>query len=135
MNKFIKMTSLISTCIKPPCSDDYCCDLRTVQGVLLGCFNSSNTVSAFSLPSLQHIHAFPTNSSSVLSEIAASDSNQVFWSDRSGTIGSIDLRSGQSSTLISSHEEVFSIDTGGYSLASGSDRGVTGDNRPYNFLL
>lgn len=119
------MSSLISTCIKPPCADDYCVDLRTAQGVLLGCFNSSNTVCAFSLPSLQPIHAFPTNSSSVLSEIASSDSNQVFWSDRSGTIGSIDLRSGQSSTHISTNEEIFSIDTAGFNLASSSNKQVS----------
>lgn len=119
------MNSLVSTCIKPPCADDYCIDLRNAEEVLLGCFNSSNTIHAYSLPSLQQIHAFPTNSSSVLSEISLSDSNQVFWSDRSGTIGSLDLRSGVSSPQISSNEEIFSIDSAGYNLASSSDKQLT----------
>ena len=71
------MASLISTCIKASSPDDYCIDLRNTPSSLIACFNTSNSIQAFSIPNLQQSGTYLTNSPSVLSEISLYDENSV----------------------------------------------------------
>lgn len=119
------MASLISTCVKPPSPDDYCVDLRASQSLLISGFNSSNTIQVYSLPSLQLSSIYSTNSLGVLSEIAQYEENSVFWADRRGNIGLVDLRTMTPAHSLSTNEEIFSIDSSGYNLAVASDKRIT----------
>ncbi|OMJ90382.1 hypothetical protein SteCoe_7298 [Stentor coeruleus] len=118
------MASLISSCIKSSASDDYCVDLRSTSSHLIGCFNSSNSIHTFSLPSLQLSQVIPTNTTGVLSEIAIFNENSVFWADRQGKIGLIDFRTGNIVHEFSISEEIFSIDCSDTNLATASDKQI-----------
>ena len=119
------MASLISTCVKPPSPDDYCVDLRASQSLLISGFNSSNTIQVYSLPSLQLSSIYSTNSLGVLSEIAQYEENSIFWADRRGNIGLVDLCTMTLANSLSTNEEIFSIDSSGYNLAVASDKRIT----------
>ena len=119
------MASLQSNCIKASSPDDYCIDLRLSPNFLLSCFNSSNTIQSFSIPSLQLAGIYPTGSSGVLSEISVYDENSVIWCDRQGRIGIIDLRTSHNMHNFAIPEEIFTIDSCGNNIVAGSNKKIT----------
>lgn len=119
------MAGLISTCIKPGGLDDYCVDLRASSSAIVACFNSSNTIHVYSVPSLQLSGVYDPGCRGTISEVSVCDENVVAWSDRQGSIGMIDIRSNVPIHIVNTSEEIFTIDSDNINLVSGSNKQIT----------